>query len=359
MSSISTSDRADASTSSAAQQATEGSPAGTPNQASAGTETSGATDQATDPGEQGGDASVTQSVPEFPKFVYIPRRGSNPPTGQLFDSDGDLFHEGINHRPRAMDMIAGMVLHGLATESEAVRLRGQVEDSGLPRYPTIQLEFIQHGYAQSAALKLGSRMISLKSKTHGRRLIQEIARQEEHHGAYLTLQSVRAATEAVEASALVEMTEEEAADKAPAQFKSGRGDLDHGLRSGILYAAGTRPIAEVFSTQAAHKQLCIAIDGGLILEKDRKRIEGEINAQGAAGLPEHSDVDVYLDRVAATGTIFILRAKEIPVSSGLRDLLGRLGIDMGGGTVDTERFTGEGGSLSSVLDAIRRRFSRR
>jgi hypothetical protein len=202
----------------------------------------------------------------------------------------------VYHRDEALKAVNDLVAQGVMTGEQAGPLRSQILESGLVQLRPVTAEFAPTGYHKRATIKVGGTSHTIHSKRQGRVLLDRLAVVDDRRQ-YLDNASFDAAYQAVENSRLDEMTPEEHAAQAPAQAKLITGAAAWAsLPSALLYAEGSTPLAQFFSTQGGQLLLCLAIDDGVIKERDRNRLVEEINAlgDGEHGLPETSDVDTML-----------------------------------------------------------------
>ncbi|HYE22639.1 MAG TPA: hypothetical protein VD998_03550, partial [Verrucomicrobiae bacterium] len=152
-----------------------------------------------------------------------------------------------------------------------------------------------------------------------------------------TFQDQTAAREAIAASSLPEKTAQEEAQTAPARVQL---DPDGSpVRNGVLYAAGTKPLARFFSQAKGFAVLCAAVDNRLIDKGLKSAIEEQIRA---LDLPvEITDVDRHHEHILKTRRVYI--ASELS-----NELLAGFDLGIPG---DAE---GEGlmASLSGLLETV-------
>jgi hypothetical protein len=262
--------------------------------------------------------------------------------GCLYSPKGGLVSSEIHHCDEAFNLIDGLLRTNEITPAEAERLKLEVADSPLQVLERVTVEYVQHGYRKSGAIKYGHQTRTVKSKQQAKRLLRDL-QSEIRNDQYMDSDSLQEATRAVEVSSLDDMTPEEQKEAAPAHVELATGELAwKGIPSAYIYSKGTRLFGQRFSTQGLHRLLCLAIETHKIRESERERLETAINNLGAESiepadrLPPTSDIDKLMEELGdgRSGALVItnmkrLRSENTTVSAlsriaklfGIKDLL--------------------------------------
>jgi hypothetical protein len=255
---------------------------------------------------EGSAPDVTVSEAAIPETAIEPKKffkfNSNRRRGTIYNRDGLAVETNIPHRDAAFEAVARLLSSGEITQEEAARLNDEARLSSLRHLDRVTVQYVAYGYHKTAGIQTRNGLMAIHSKQQGRNVLRKAADRIDPDYEYADATSFEQAHQALDASQLDEMTAEERAAIAPAHVKRVTGERALGkLPSGTLYAYGSKPLGQFFSTQGGQRLLYLAIETSQIQENDRSRITQEINALGMdamQALPETSDIDTLMEELA-------------------------------------------------------------